>query len=760
MRHISLLLVSVLVTTTGIVLVNEEDPGRVGDEGQPRAGTVGIEPESNPGLGNGLAVGGDGARTEAKPIRRTGGVPAPTSGRPDSPTPTTSAEAKADRAPASYIEAKGLSEPSYPKTITESYEVPMFDGIWLYAEVTWPDPSLYGDGPWPVVMEVSPYHGTLADRDGIRVFPDARDAEGRQIGLTGYFAPRGYAVAMVNLRGSGRSQGCFDHLGPNDAKDLKTVVEWAADQSWSTGKVGMTGHSYPGSTPSIAAAQNPRGLVTIAPSAGLASMYDHQFQWGVPYFLQWAGPQYAYTALTIDRHLPPGFPSYSGNTGDNFGRDMQYFGCGAKSSALTSGEGQVTGQYKSWHSERDWRDGAAAWQGPVFMIHGVNDNAARIPAAEWFFGRRFGRPGDKVWLGQWDHGSGAHVNRRYEQWMFALHAWFDKHLQGRAVDTGPPLEVFLNDGSVWTSSQWSRSNASLSLRPDARDASLRFDAPGTDSSVSFTAAIDVTPANRLEFRSQPLGEELLFVGLPTLNLTASQSGSQVLHLITALHREDAFGELHPMTYCAMQPSLRDGIGSFTTVVPAQQMALRPQCFTMAHTVRKGERLVLTIGTRSPHHVPSLGADARVTVFTGPSLSRMELPLRPHASLWRDVPLYRDSQREGPPQPTIRGSVTVPAPWVTWASREFDVEPGHRSLEIIAWPRESSFAGVAVYHFDEEEDEWEYLAETSGYDRLRLELAKPPPGRYEISFQYYAGPPNLEFGFAVTFFNAFGEPGPS
>ena len=43
--------------------------------------------------------------------------------------------------------------------------------------------------------------------------------------LTGYFAPRGYAVVMMDLRGTGRSQGCLDHLGAKDARDLEQIVE-------------------------------------------------------------------------------------------------------------------------------------------------------------------------------------------------------------------------------------------------------------------------------------------------------------------------------------------------------------------------------------------------------------------------------------------------------------------------------------------------------------------------------------------------------
>ena len=270
------------------------------------------------------------------------------------------APAQADTPPTDYTKVAGLSQPVH-ETERLSFEVPMQDGIALYVEVVKPK----GAGAWPVVLEASPYHGTVADRDGTRIFPDPKDADGKLLGLTGYFAPRGYAVVMVDLRGTGRSQGCLDHLGPSDAKDLKTIVEWAASQPWSTGRVGMTGHSYVGSTPAVAAAMRPKGLVTIAPSAGLASMYDHQFHYGVPWYLQYIGPMVAYEMLAIDRHLPPGTPDpvTGGATGDNFLNDPEYTGCGLPQSAATAGEGQITGRYQAWHAARDWRDGAAcqAW---------------------------------------------------------------------------------------------------------------------------------------------------------------------------------------------------------------------------------------------------------------------------------------------------------------------------------------------------------------------------------------------------------------
>jgi hypothetical protein len=89
------------------------------------------------------------------------------------------------------------------------------------------------------------------------------------------------------------------------------------------------------------------------------------------------------------------------------------------------------------------------------MVHGVNDNAARVAAMDWFT-ERGGRARDKAWIGQWDHGStngrcgdteGArtlHPTCRFEQMQYAIHAWFDKHLLQRDVQTGPAVEAFLN----------------------------------------------------------------------------------------------------------------------------------------------------------------------------------------------------------------------------------------------------------------------------------------------------------------------------
>ena len=307
--------------------------------------------------------------------------------------------------------------------------LPAYDGEDLYLEVVRPA----GPGPYPVVLESSPYHGTLADRDGTRILPEPLDDEGRPLGLTGYFAPRGYAVVMMDLRGTGRSEGCLDHLGPKDARDLEQVVEWAASRSWSNGRVGND-RGTPTSDrrrrwPPPSA---PTGLATIVPSAGLASMYDHQFQAGVPYFLQWAGPIEAYEQIALERKLPGG---------DDFGNNLEDTGCGLPNSAAIAGEDQLSGRYSDWHSAARLEEGVTDADIPVFLVHGVNDNAARVPSMEWFTRAR--RPGVATSCG-WPVGPrhrGAAPTRRGIQWTYALQAWFDRHVPQRKVDTGPPVEL-------------------------------------------------------------------------------------------------------------------------------------------------------------------------------------------------------------------------------------------------------------------------------------------------------------------------------
>ena len=528
--------------------------------------------------------------------------------------------------PTDYMKVKGLSQPRY-KTVRESTRVEMKDGTELYVEVVRPKAK----GRFGTILELSPYHGTLADRSGTRILPGPKE-NGEAIGLAGYFAPRGYAVVFVDLRGTGRSTGCLDHLGPKDQSDGKEIVEWAAKQPWSNGRVGMTGHSYVGSTPQMAAAEKAKGLVTIVPSAGLAAMYHHEFHMGVPYFLQWAGPLFAYETLAMQRYLPPGVPSpLGGGSGDNFGSsDAAGAACGWQNSAATTGEAYTSGAETQWHRDRDYRKGATKADIPVFLVHGINDNAARIAATDWFIARK-GRVGDKAWIGQWDHGSGFGPNRRTcgqtvpspcvnDQWTRALHAWFDKHLLQRDVDTGPAAEIFLNNREVLTASEWPvEGTKTLKLyTQQGGDLLDRTADEGADSyradSRGFSNEFNT---GRVTFTSAPMPRDALIVGVPKMKLRVSVIGSPRIHIIPSLYdidgdNADRIGQ----AFCAINPELRNGIDAPALVIPAEVMDIELTCMSQAHLVEKGHRLMLQIASSHPDKVPTFAEGAQITIHSG------------------------------------------------------------------------------------------------------------------------------------------------
>ena len=676
--------------------------------------------------------------------------------------------------PFDYTQVDGLTSDRYG-TAKETLNLPMPDGTEVYVEVTRPADQAGQplDGEWPVILEASPYHGTLADREGMRILPDPRDEDGASLGLTGYFVPKGYAVVMMDLRGTGKSDGCLDHLGANDAQDLKATVEWAASQPWSNGRVGMTGHSYVGSTPSLAAAMNPAGLETIVPSAGMATMYDHQFQAGVPYFLQWAGPMEAYEQIALERDLPGG---------EHFGSKPEETGCGLPNSSLTAGEAQLSGQYTAWHGERDWRAAATAADLPVFMVHGVNDNAARVAGMKWFTDRG-GRAEDKIWLGQWDHGSGCCPTRRGMQWTYALHAWFDNHLAQRDVETGPAAELFLSDGTfqggrtgdrsqILTDSQWPPSGTSMLTLHPAADGTLGETAPLTPGSASFTG--DPTGFNDpqgtggADFVTDPMAQDTVLAGQPLMDLVASVTAPRV-HLIGTLYDESPDGERRRISQFAINPELRVGVATPKPVVPGVLMEMQPPGFAMAHNLREGHRLALRFTTSDPDKVPLFAVDPRVTIATGPGGTVLQVPVVDAAMPVEDTVPFSldDGTAGGPAQPEETASVTpaLGAPQrmpATVALHEFDVREDFDNAALLVSAVPSLDADIDLYLQRQNADgTWSADLTSGGSSSLTeesLRYADPAPGRYRIEVHNWAGAPGTRVDLTLSYLNAAGEPG--
>jgi hypothetical protein len=171
------------------------------------------------------------------------------------------------------------AESSASPVRTEHVYIEASDGVPLAATVFRPA----GRARVPVVVVQSPYgHGTVER-------PEDLDDPQRQL-------PRlGYAVVAFDVRGTGCSGGTFDPLSRREAQDGYEVIEWAARQPWSTGRIGMTGGSYLGIVELFVARLRPPHLRAIAPFAVEGDMYrDVMYPGGIlDYFLPtYWGPGY------------------------------------------------------------------------------------------------------------------------------------------------------------------------------------------------------------------------------------------------------------------------------------------------------------------------------------------------------------------------------------------------------------------------------------------------------------------------------------
>jgi uncharacterized protein len=180
-----------------------------------------------------------------------------------------------------------------PGALQIHHDVPVTtrDGTVLRTNVHLPG----GEGPFPVLLCAHPYGKDNVPRKrrwcGYSVsfqYRVLRQPERvRFSNLTGWEAPdpawwaaEGFAVVNCDLRGSGRSDGLADLLSDQEGEDVYDLIEWAAAQPWSTGKVGVIGVSYLAISQWKAAALRPPHLRAIVPWEGFTDAYRDLFRPG------------------------------------------------------------------------------------------------------------------------------------------------------------------------------------------------------------------------------------------------------------------------------------------------------------------------------------------------------------------------------------------------------------------------------------------------------------------------------------------------
>jgi len=156
---------------------------------------------------------------------------------------------------------------------TSSY-VAMRDGIRLAADV-WVPRNLAADERLPAIMVTTRYWRAHAMGPIYRLLVGVGEASVPNVHMADQWNEAGYALVLVDARGSGASSGDRPvEWSDAEVADMGEIIEWITAQPWSNGAVGATGISYSGNTAELSTIPAHPALRAVAP---LYSDFDPQF---------------------------------------------------------------------------------------------------------------------------------------------------------------------------------------------------------------------------------------------------------------------------------------------------------------------------------------------------------------------------------------------------------------------------------------------------------------------------------------------------
>lgn len=340
-----------------------------------------------------------------------------------------------------YTEVPSGTPDRFARVVKSSdYMVPMRDGVRLATDVYLPD----GPHPFPTILIRLPYGKTQP----VCVMPL----------IAGYWARKGYACVVQDVRGKWGSEGEFvPAIGETEVKDGYDTIDWIVQQPFSNGHVGMYGESYYAFTSYAGAVGRHPALKCIAPGNISVDRYRNVYRGGAFQFNtmgHWALAMNVGTVQDVSRidtwHLPlRDIPS----TG---GIESRYF----QELILNP----IRGDF--W-TRRSLLDAHSRMSVAMLCWSGWYDTFLGGQLADWAIISERNREARHCHLmvGPWDHeGSydqieriggietGRHGVRRWDTYQ----AFFDHYLMGidNGFDKRPAVEIFTL-GKGWRfESEW------------------------------------------------------------------------------------------------------------------------------------------------------------------------------------------------------------------------------------------------------------------------------------------------------------------
>jgi putative CocE/NonD family hydrolase len=481
--------------------------------------------------------------------------------------------------PQDYL-ARRPGKYSASRTPTSLY-VAMRDGVRLAVDVYLPlVDGVAVSERLPTLMICTPYYRRFALRDGAPPSSEPSISAGR---YRDFFVPRGYALVVVDVRGTGASFGVREGFrSPKERDDYREVVDWVVQNPWSNGAVCATGVSYVGAAADFLASTGHPAVKAIAPLFSVWDTYsDHYYPGGM--LLNRLAQTYDELMVALDH----------GRT-ELLGQFAYYKDPHLLGPAPVDGDDDGTtlkaalaGHLNNFHMP-DFihefafkeeglpydREFSSASFSPYAYCAGVRPDVAVYSVSGWMDGagyanaavarfRSLPNPKRHLLLGPWDHGARTNVSpfRNKVEPEFPLLAellrFFDHYVLGlpTGLDAEAPVHYFTMAEERWhtaetwppidTSAQWYLArDGQLATQPGAEGADryvVDFTmATGPRTRYGRLAAFDVREyytdwdgrdARMICYTSDPLAADHEFSGHPVvaLHLAASEADA-ALHV--------------------------------------------------------------------------------------------------------------------------------------------------------------------------------------------------------------------------------------
>ena len=500
--------------------------------------------------------------------------------------------------------------------------VPLGDGVELSGNLWLPAT----DGRWPTIFTYTPYQ-----KDSFAAPEHAT--------WIGHFVAGGYAVLIVDLRGTGASDGITSgSLDVREGEDAADVIAWAAAQPWSDGGIGMFGSSYECMTAFAAAALRPPALKAIVGLEGFFDGYrDTAYPGGARNFLGMIG---AWGGMMLALQLMP--PMWQ----DPDGRWRRIW-----NNRLAEAEPFMLPWHQHQTRDEYWTERVLAVEkieAPTFLIGGMRD---LFPDAMTRAYELIQAP-KKLWLGPWQHAMPDTAAFEPADYLPEVIRWWDRWLLGRdnGIDEEPPVSLYVQESGWRAERDWPLARSAQErfyLTPDGlRKESerephwLRYAA---DPTVGIAAGLWEPLATGLglpldqwedesrsiTFTSEPVAADLEITGSPVARLRIRMvAGADALVSVKLSAIEQA-GRSALITSGILRASHRDGSSDPADLTPGQDTYLEIPLAATSYLVPRGSRLSVSCACADfPKYWP-LPENATIEICAGgPDGSSVDLPVAP------------------------------------------------------------------------------------------------------------------------------------